>query len=148
MMMMEEKKMKPKWRFIFQINEHGSGTQLHEEKGQNKDLTALTTHPNSSSSYPFTFLPVSSYSFSLGFLLWPTPHWMPTCDLLVNFHMIFLLFKLGLGRVWKIKEPKQWRTVRRLKTIYIILFACMAILPASKFWFANNLFKWMQMTYN
>lgn len=44
MMMMEEKKMKPKWRFIFQINEHGSGTQLHEEKGQNKDLTALTTH--------------------------------------------------------------------------------------------------------
>ncbi|KAK7340125.1 hypothetical protein VNO77_20819 [Canavalia gladiata] len=30
------KKMKPKWGFIFQINEHGFGTQLHEEKGQKK----------------------------------------------------------------------------------------------------------------
>jgi hypothetical protein len=63
--MMKKKKMKPKWGFIFQINEYGFGTQLHEEKGQNKDLTTLTTH--SKSSCPLPFLPIP-YSFSLGFL--------------------------------------------------------------------------------
>jgi hypothetical protein len=63
MMMMEEKKMKPKWGFIFQINEHGFGTRLHEEKGQKKDLTTLTTHSSFSipPSFPSKFLLISSW---------------------------------------------------------------------------------------
>lgn len=34
-----------KRRLIFQINEDGIGTRLLEEKGQNKNLTRLTTTP-------------------------------------------------------------------------------------------------------
>ena len=34
MIMMVKKKMKPKMGFIFQINEYGFGTQLHQEKRQ------------------------------------------------------------------------------------------------------------------
>lgn len=32
----DEEEDEAKMGFIFQINEHGFGTQLHEEKGQNK----------------------------------------------------------------------------------------------------------------
>jgi len=41
--MMVDKKMRPKWRFIFQIYDHDIGTQLHEEMGQKKNVTALNT---------------------------------------------------------------------------------------------------------
>jgi hypothetical protein len=43
MIMMVDKKMRPKWRFIFQIYDHDIGTQLHEEMGQKKNVTALNT---------------------------------------------------------------------------------------------------------
>jgi hypothetical protein len=38
-----------KMGFIFQINEHGFGTQLHKEKGQNKGPNLIDYLPLSSS---------------------------------------------------------------------------------------------------
>ena len=58
-----------KMGFIFQINEYGFGTQLHEEKGQRRDLTTLTTTPFILITCTLAIL----HSFSVDFLL-------STCD--------------------------------------------------------------------
>ena len=78
-----------KMGFIFQINEHGFGTQLHEEKGQKKGPNHIDYLPLSSSLHLYNPLPIL-HSFSIGFF-------SPTCDSHVQFH-VTLLLKLGLDR--------------------------------------------------
>jgi len=64
-----------KMGFIFQINEHGFGTQLHEEKGQNKG-------PNHIDYLTLPFL--IQHSFYLG-------SFYQTCDSHVPPHVTLLL---------------------------------------------------------